>query len=108
MKIEAELVRPTSDGVVRDVDIEELLEYVNDYGCRQRVNNEEVSDERDDGFRELHFVPVEGDGQVDVIKTLDGIGGDLKSSARQGNVDLVRAFEIALGLVTIAAKAVAV
>lgn len=108
MKIEAELVRPTGDGVVGDWDVEELLEDVNDRRGRQRVDNEEVSDEREDRFRELHSVPVEGDGQVKTLDAIDRIGGDLEGTARKREVDFVRALEIAVSIVAIATKAVAV
>lgn len=89
MEVEGELVAPACDGVVGDMDVVELVEDVNDHWCWQRVNNEEIGDEGDDGAREVHFVPVEGDGQGDVVETLDGIGGDVEGAAGKREIDFM-------------------
>lgn len=81
VEIKSEFMRPTSDGIMRDGDIKQLHKDVSDLGRWDGMADGEVGDERDHRFREFHFVPIEGNGQVEAVEALDGIRGDPKSSA---------------------------
>jgi hypothetical protein len=103
---EGGFVTPPGDGVVGDLDLEEIAEGVNDAGCGHGADKGEIEGDGDGGRREFHSVPVEGRldpalNEADLTGIEDRVEGVF---AGEGDVDFVSAAEIPFGSVAIAAK----
>jgi len=105
-KEEGGLVTPSGDGVVGDVDAEDIVKSGDDSGSGHGTEEGEIESECDRGGREFHFAPVEHgvdfpSDESDLLGFEDGVEG---VPSGEGDVDFVSTFPFPFGVVAIASE----
>lgn len=104
---EGGFVGPTRDRVVGDFDAVQVNEDSDDRRRRQGAEEGEVDSDSDSGGGEIHFVPVEEGLKFSLYKAnLFWVSDSMdRVSARERDIDFVRAPALALGVMPVAAEA---